>query len=493
MSEPGHSPDAPAPPGSPPEIPHGLPMFTPRDADELARERRDLADLAGRPALARWAGYARMTGPGWLQSAMTLGGGSAAASLTIGAFFGYRLLWVQPLAMILGVVMLSAVSHQTLSTGARPFAAMRRHVAPAVAWAWAVASLLATVIWHFPQYALAAGMTEDMIAAASGWKPDAGSPAQTWLLLAIGALVLAVSIVITWNYGSGWRGIRVYERALKAMVWLIIAAFVVVVLRAALQGHLRWGELARGFLPLYVPRDAKGIGTVLGAFGAAVGINMTFLFPYSLLARGWGKPHRGLSRFDLATGMLLPFVVATSLMIIAAACTIHPLPLEGKLSPVEAARMIAAAGVGNTVGRLIFGFGILGMVLSSITTHMIVSGFAACEILGIEPNGWKYKLACLIPTPGFLGVVLWQKMGFWVAVWTSALCGLMLPIAYVAFFVLHNRRDYLGDDMPRGARRWAWNLGMGLAILATLAYLVYAVQGPYAQGVREFLGKVFGK
>ena len=28
---------------------------------------------------------------------------------------------------------------------------------------------------------------------------------------------------------------------------------------------------------------------VLGMLGAAVGINMTFLYPYSLLAKGWGK------------------------------------------------------------------------------------------------------------------------------------------------------------------------------------------------------------
>ena len=46
--------------------------------------------------------------PGWLQGAMTLGGGSAASSLLAGALFGYQLLWVQPLAMLLGIVMLNA-------------------------------------------------------------------------------------------------------------------------------------------------------------------------------------------------------------------------------------------------------------------------------------------------------------------------------------------------------------------------------------------------
>jgi len=303
------------------DVPRGLPMVSARDPEALARERAELAGLAAKPRLPRWIGYARKTGPGWPQSALTLGGGSAWASLTIGAFFRYELLWVQPLAMVLGIIILAAISYQTLSTGARPFPAMKRHVGASVAWAWAVASLAATVIWHFPQYALAAGMTENMIAAATAWRPAGAG--RTALLVAVGLVVLVVSTGITWSYGRGWRGVRLYERALKAMVWGIIVAFAVVIVRSTIAGRIQWGRVLRGFLPLSVPTDAKGIETLMAALGAAIGINMTFLFPYTLLARGWGREHRGLSRFGLITGMLLPFTVATSLMIIAAGCTIY--------------------------------------------------------------------------------------------------------------------------------------------------------------------------
>ena len=51
----------------------------------------------------------REGGPGWLQGAMTLGGGSAITSLSIGAMFGYEYLWVQPVAMLIGCVMLLSV------------------------------------------------------------------------------------------------------------------------------------------------------------------------------------------------------------------------------------------------------------------------------------------------------------------------------------------------------------------------------------------------
>jgi len=65
--------------------------------------------------------YFKLSGPGWLQSASTLGGGSLAGALFLGVIGGYSMLWVQLFAMIMGVVMLSAISYVTLSTGESPF------------------------------------------------------------------------------------------------------------------------------------------------------------------------------------------------------------------------------------------------------------------------------------------------------------------------------------------------------------------------------------
>ncbi|MGI9283803.1 MAG: hypothetical protein ACR2P1_00270, partial [Pseudomonadales bacterium] len=101
--------------------------------DQLIEESHALQALAARPVLQRIPTYLSLSGPGWLQGAMTLGGGSAIASLTIGGVYGYELLWVQPVAMLIGCIMLFALSHQTLSTGVKPFAAMRDYVHPTLA------------------------------------------------------------------------------------------------------------------------------------------------------------------------------------------------------------------------------------------------------------------------------------------------------------------------------------------------------------------------
>ena len=102
----------------------GLPSSKPIDVQELAAEEKWLDEQASRPAYKRAFAFLRKGGPGYLQSALTLGGGTAATMLFAGAAFGYGLLWVAPVSMVLGIIMMSAIAHQTLSTGLRPYAAM---------------------------------------------------------------------------------------------------------------------------------------------------------------------------------------------------------------------------------------------------------------------------------------------------------------------------------------------------------------------------------
>ncbi|NLZ04725.1 MAG: hypothetical protein GXY19_06110 [Phycisphaerae bacterium] len=59
----------------------GLPMFTASAPEALAQEKAELAALSERGVLGRWRGYLDKTGPGWLQSALVLGSGSAGVAV----------------------------------------------------------------------------------------------------------------------------------------------------------------------------------------------------------------------------------------------------------------------------------------------------------------------------------------------------------------------------------------------------------------------------
>lgn len=163
-------------------------------------DQPDLSDLSSKPLSTRLRGYWRLTGPGYLQSAMTLGGGSVAACVLFGSLMGYELLWVQPLAMALGYFVLAAIAKQVCHSGERPYATIWKRLHPALAVLWAVCALVSTLIWHFPQYSLAAtGVIELGRAGGADLDTTAG-------IVVIGALLLAGACGVVHLYNAGSRG-----------------------------------------------------------------------------------------------------------------------------------------------------------------------------------------------------------------------------------------------------------------------------------------------
>ncbi|MEM7218696.1 MAG: divalent metal cation transporter [Pseudomonadota bacterium] len=413
----------------------------------------------------------RAGGPGWLQGAMTLGGGSAITSLTLGAAFGYEFLWVQPVAMLIGCVMLFALAHQTLSTGEAPFEAMRRHVSPTLAWLWGIAALASSVIWGFSHYPLAAGMLEEAVAVSAGL--TVSGAARELYLFVLALLVWALCALTVWRYTNGGVGVRAFETAIKLLSALVIAAFAWVVLRAG--ERIDWGHVLAGFVPSSLPTTGFGVTTLMAALGTAVGINMTFVYGYTLLDRGWGRDERPLARIDIVLGLVLPYLLVTTLISVAAAGALHgDGDLASRISPARAGEMFVAAGLGEVAGRLIFPLGVLGMAVGSLVMHMLTCGAAAKAMLALNDDSLGYRLACLLPTPAVLGVFLWSSMGPYVILPTSAICGFLLPIAYVGWLLLNNRGAFLGNDMPTGARRIAYNAAMLACIALVAASVCYS-------------------
>ena len=443
---------------------------TPTEATELER----LAALDQKPFLPRTLGYLRHIGPGYMQSAMTLGGGTAFASIFAGAAFGYQLLWVAPLAMLLGIIVLSAVAYQTLSTGQRPFAAMREHAGPFFAHGWAIGAILSSIIWQFAQYALASSMLVAVLGSV-GVEVSSG---------AMGAVTLGWCVAVALLYSARPRLVRLYENIIKGVVWLIIACFGLVVIQTGIPNP---SEFFAGFVPS-IPEVNKGVeGTTLIVSGlaAAVGANMIFVYPYTLRKRGWGRAHRRLARIDLGFGMFLPYAIAATLMVVASASVFHygnPDLFQGKgISPVETAQVLAAPDrLGPTLGMWVFGLGIVAMAISSITMQMLSSGFALCEMNGWEPKGLRYRIGLLLPAIGVLGSIFWQDMRMWVAVPTNIICGFLLPISYIAFALMQRKRSYLKDDLPEGPLAKLWIAGMALATTVLVAFLAFTVwdKGP---------------
>jgi Mn2+/Fe2+ NRAMP family transporter len=468
----------------------GLPMTSKWDPEKIRQEEEHLQALEQQPFGKRIKGYFKMTGPAWMQSAMTLGAGSAAASVVAGAFFGYELLWVQPIAMFLGIFMMAALANITLTKGERGFVIVKRELHPSIAFFWALATVVSTVIWHFGQYALLGGAFWDMANVAGINNTGDSKTTETIVRFVGGFLILGINIALTWNYGGKSKGIKFYESFLSWTIRAVMAAFLIVVVVQAVKLQVDWGAVFKGFFTITIPAGKGSLVTILGAIGAAVGINMTFLYPYSILAKGWGKHHKGLARFDLVMSLFVPYLILTSLIIIGMASTVHGNLGEGvtaaNFKPIDAAQSLAVV-LGGPVGRIVFDLGFIGMACGAISAHMVCCGFTVCEMFGLEYTPKRYRMFTLVPAIGILGVMI--KSPIWLPVIASALAFTMLPIAYVSFFILNNKRSYLGDAVGKGWKRIAVNAVLLVAVILSLIGAGIKIKGGVIDKIKSMTSK----
>ncbi len=515
----------------------------------VERDRQILLAARQKGKLSTFGAFFRLSGPGWLQGAITLGGASLASSLYLGVLGGFSMLWLQPVAIIAGIVMLSAISYVTLSTDERPFGAINRHVNPMLGWSWVIATLIANMVFAMPQFSLGTAVVrQNLLPHLVG--PEVMSEGSGKAIVCGGILVICIFIV--WFYNSGSKGVKFFDIVLKLMVGLIVLCFFGVVVKMSfVEDGLNWGQILRGYIPNFslLSSPAKTFAPFIGevderfrdfwttmivsdqravmitAVSSAVGINMTFLMPYSLLKRGWNKDFRGLVVFDLSFGMFIPFILATSCVLIAAASQFHTEPARGLLDQtVEAPKNLVANYKKNALARIkfemaddeafavlsneqkegmieslpqadkrmaamlvrrdafnlanslapltgpaiahyAFGLGVVGMGISSVIIIMLINGFVFCEILGVESKGWPYRIGSLMPAVGAMGPFIWTagRAQFWLAVPAFIFGMMILPIAYFTFYLMMNSRSLLGANMPRGGKRLLWNVLMAVA------------------------------
>ena len=552
---------------------------------QLAANRAILTSAQAKGPLSTLFAYFRLSGPGWLQSAVTLGGGSLGGALYLGMLGGTSMLWLQLVAIVIGVIMLSAIAYVTLSTGRRPYAAINEYVNPVLGVGWITATILANMIWILPQFSLCYDALDSNVV------PGGLGDAATTKIITTAILAAVALTVVLLSFRPGTMSV-LFDIALKLIVGMIVLCFVAVVYRLATSGALHFADILVGFIPQVRHWNATAPGieslladmpaetakfwkdrvlseqrsSMIGVTATAVGLNMTFLLPYSMLARGWDRPFRGLARFDLITGMAIPYLLVTSCIVIASAHAFHAkadtellsndpaviqssqlfdsvLPVfESRLAlergeqavaawqaPIEAAKQrialaeqeagadVAAAAaeltaaqaaknqslaefvaslsdterklaptlvkpntaqlatslaplLGASNANLVFGVGALGMGFSTIIILMLINGYAVAEILGQYEQTWARALgAFLACATGCCWFWIWAGGSrTWLIIVASTFGGILLPIAYIAFFALMNSRRLLGEDKPTGGRMALWNIVMAIGVAGAL-------------------------
>jgi Mn2+/Fe2+ NRAMP family transporter len=477
--------------------------------DKLFRDREILSNAQTRGPISTMFAFLRLSGPGWLQGAITLGGGSLGGALYLGVIGGNNMLWLQLVAILIGVIMLSAISYVTLSTGIRPYQAINEYVNPVLGVSWITATILANMIFILPQFALCYDVLDTNFGVVESLQSQfadetapvekiAAAKEQARIVIS-GVLAFAAFVIVIMSYKPGLMS-RLFDLLLKLIVAGVVVSFVAAVVYLTQMNEVDWNSVLLGFIPDFMqwnnpsPTLATMVDGLDGKYNAfwsneiiqrqrsimigtaatAVGINMTFLLPYSMLARGWDKPFRGLAIWDLVTGLAIPFIVVTSCIVLCSAFAFHGkvdadfesndpavfqqsrifngtksnlkariladdesafdgldqdaelalIAEQGSKLSIEEKTLAAALVKPNTKqlaqtlepllgekANLVFGIGAVGMGFSTIIILMLINGYAFAEVMG-QYHSNLFRA---------IGALLAGIMGFcWFLIWTGA-------------------------------------------------------------------------
>jgi Mn2+/Fe2+ NRAMP family transporter len=427
--------------------------------EELDAEVAELDRLSHSPPLKRSWGYLRLGGPGFIDAATTLGAGTLTASMLSGAMFGYKTLWLIWVSMGLGIFMMAAAARFTCRGGFRVIAMQNRH------HGWIVGSLMTglvgtavvAIIFNYGQYSLGTHLIESL-APMVGFE----FPRQiNWIVF------MAITSFIVLNYGQrGKRGIVLVESFMKLCITVMLVSFGICLMLVGVE----WGAMLRGTLVPWLPSGVEGVDLFVASSAAAIGVMDWVLFQYAGLARGWGRKHETLARFDIFFGLFLPFVLINFMVVAVFAGTLHQVGGTFPESATELAGALAPL-LGPTWSQVLFYVAFLAVPITTTVGMSLAGAIAIHEAFGWEPDtsSWRWRICALLPQIGFLAV--WYPRPVWLVIAIAAFLSLSNNIVGWSFYLLLNDRKVLGEDR---CKSYGWNAGiLSLICLLNAVALIY--------------------
>ncbi len=416
--------------------------------DQLRREIQTLEELKHKPLPARFWGHLLISGPGFMDSALTLGAGTLTAAMLSGAAFGYKTMWLLWISMGLGIFMMAAMARFTCRGRFRIIAVQNRH------HGWIVGSFLTAligtaavaVIFNYGQYSLGTHLIESLTPLLGFEFPRR----LNW------ALYMLLTSWLILSYGRrGRRGIALVENFMKLSIALMLLCFGACLILVGID----WTAFLRGVFVPWLPSRVEGLDLFVASSAAAIGVMDWVFFHYAGLARQWGPKHETQARFDITVGLFVPFCLVNYLVIGVFAGTLFQRGTYPESAP-ELARALLPL-LGPTWSEVALYIGFLAVPISTTVGMSLAGAMAIHEAFGWEADtgSWRWRLCALLPQIGFLAV--WYPRPLWLVIAIGAFLSLTNNIVGWSFYLLLNDRKVLGENR---CKSYLWNLGIMLQI-----------------------------
>lgn len=421
----------------------------------LTRIRVRLPRPRRRGWLTRVGAGLAILGPGLITGAAGDDAGGIATYATIGAQYGYSLLWGLALITVALVVVQLQVARLGLASGKGLAELIREQFG--VNW-----TAFAMLILLLANGAVTAAEFAGIAAAGELF----GVPR---LLSVPVAASIAWFVVVRASYG------------MVEKIFLALSAVLLTYVGAALLARPDWGEVARQAVAPTFLWEAGFLTTFVTLVGTTITPYMLFFLQASIADKGARMDDYVHERADVLLGTLLATVVAAAIIIgTAATLFLNGIPVN---SADDAAR--ALEPLAGPYARILFGLGLLGASMLAACVLPLSTSYAICGAFGWERSvsaGFSQApvfngLYTALITIGALFVLVPGLPLIQVIVSTQTLNGVLLPIILIFVTRLANNRGVMGRHVNgRIFNAFAWTTNVALVIL-TLAMLGVSLAG----------------
>jgi Mn2+/Fe2+ NRAMP family transporter len=366
--------------------------------------------------------YLAILGPGMITANAGNDAGGIATFASVGADFGYQLLWVLiPITISLGIVQemcarMGTVTGKGLADLIRERFGVR----------WTALVMLALLIAN-------AGVTVSEFVGIAAATELFGVPRFVSVPLA--------AILIWWLIVKGS-----YQRVERAflLMSLVFLSYII----SAFLSKPEWSEVASGLIRPTFRFEQAFLFSFVAIVGTTISPYMQVFVQSSVVEKGVTEEDYGKTKADVWVGNIFSSLIVF-FIVVSTAATLHKFNIEVETA-ADAAR--ALSPLAGRYAELLFGIGLFGASMLAAGVLPLATAYSISEALGFEKGvSRSFKEA-----PIFLGTFTFLvAVGASIAVIpnlplirvllvTQVINGLLLPVVLFAILRLVNNRELMG-------------------------------------------------
>ncbi|MFI4992012.1 MAG: Nramp family divalent metal transporter [Solirubrobacterales bacterium] len=426
--------------------------------------RRIRSSTRGRPRLpaplssrrVRLFAFLGLLGPGLIAANAGNDAGGIATYSSVGAKYGYTLLWT----MVLITISLAIVQKLAARMGVVTGKGLAELVREEYGIRWSVfatsAVLIANVgicISDFVGVGAAVGLT--------------GIPVQ------ISVPIAAVGIWLIIVRGS-------YRSAERIFIWFTIPFFGYPI--AAILAHPHWGDVGKALVVPHLHSSSAFIVLLIALAGTTITPYMQLYLQSAVVERGVREEDLPHEEREAVAGAVFANLIA-SFIIIATGATLFTHGIHNISSAADAAR--ALTPFAGHYAEVLFGVGLLGASLLAAAILPIATSYVVSESLGYEKGIGRRREEAPVFVNIITGMIMLSAFVAMIPgvpvisllVGVQVVNGLLLPINLFFIWRLARSHNVMGEHRSRGALNGAAAVTVAVTSSLSLALVAITVLG----------------